>query len=75
MSEIDTRPKWMLRKQARISSRRLSRFGTKPGKLDAATWWQQINEAAADLALDAGPWSDWHAWPVAAAPVDDSEPL
>ena len=64
MSERDTRPKWLLRKHARISQRRLSRFGVRVDKLGPAAWWQQIGEAAADLALDAGRPDEWQAWPV-----------
>lgn len=63
MSDSDTRPKWMLRKHARISARRLTRFGVVPAKLDLATWWQQIAEAAFDLGLEPGPSSDWQPWP------------
>lgn len=73
MNQLDTRPKWMLAKQARTSQRRLARFGVRPDKLDPAAWWQQIVEAAAELGLEPGAVSDWQAWPV--APVDNSDPL
>ena len=65
MSATDTRPRWLLRKHARIAQRRLARFGVRVDALDPAAWWQQIGEAAADLALDRGPIEDWQAWPTA----------
>lgn len=63
MSALDTRPRWLLRKQARISSHRLSRTGVRPDRLDLATWWRQIGEAASDLGLDAGQFDEWHVQP------------
>lgn len=63
MSQPDTRPAWMLRKHARISQRRLERFAKRPELLTLEAWWQQIVEAAADLALEAGAQGDWQAWP------------
>lgn len=71
MSQLDTRPRWMLRKQARISARRLSRFGRPADKLTTAEWWQQIGEAAVDLALEPGPFADWQAWPAPSASSED----
>lgn len=59
----DTRPAWMLRKHARISSRRRSAVvGAQPPE-DQATWWEQIRAAAADLQLEPGAVGDWQAWP------------
>lgn len=62
MSVNDTRPRWLLRKQARISARRLDRFGRRPDLLSVEGWWLQVVEAAADLGLDPGSESDWQAW-------------
>jgi hypothetical protein len=75
MTTRDTRPKWLLRKQARISQRRLGRFGVRADKLDPPTWWSQIGDAAAELGLDAGAWEDWQSWPVEPAPADDGGEL
>jgi hypothetical protein len=63
----DRRPAWMLRKHARICNRRNERFGPEPA--DAVTWWEQINAAAADLALEAGKPEDWQPSP------DPDEPM
>lgn len=75
MSDRDTRPKWLLRKHARISQRRLSRFGVRADKLDPPTWWSQIGEAAADLQLDVGAPEDWQTWPTTPTPIDDGGDL
>ena len=55
----DRRPRWLLKKCALISQRRKSRFGEMPESLEL--WWQQINEAAADLQLETSA-RDWERW-------------
>ena len=55
----DRRPRWLLRKCALISQRRKDRFGEVPESLEQ--WWQQINQAAADLQLETSA-RDWERW-------------
>jgi hypothetical protein len=55
----DRRPHRLLRKCALISQRRKDRFGEMPDSLEQ--WWQQINEAAADLQLQTSA-RDWERW-------------
>ena len=55
----DRRPRWLLRNCALISQLRKDRFGEMPDSLEQ--WWQQINEAAADLQLETSA-RDWERW-------------
>lgn len=75
MSTRDTRPKWLLEKQRRISQRRLGKYGVRADKLDPPSWWAQIGEAAADMRLDPGSWEDWQSWPNEPRPIDDGGDL
>ncbi len=63
MSLRDTRPRWMLDKQARISRRRVDRFGKSPDVITIDEWWRQIVQAAADLALDPQTHREWEISP------------
>lgn len=58
IGRFDRRPAAMLADHVAISRRRVGKFGAMPE--DPATWWSQIEEAAAELGLVAI-WDDWAA--------------